>query len=726
MKPVLIFSGTTEGRKLAYRLAARGIPSVVSVATDYGAEVMEPHAGVEVIEGRMDREAMAEAMRMRDFLCVVDATHPFAVLVSQEIKAACEHEALSYLRLSRSARSKSPEPGQDAAAVWEEKLQQKGRLHFFDDVKEAALYLREREGNILLTTGSKELRRFSALLDDEKRLYVRVLPSIEAIRACEEIGLCGKQIFAVQGPFSTAMNRVFLKHADARFLLTKESGEAGGYPQKLEAAACEGAVALVLRDPERGSSDVERMQEQDLYERILSLSGMKQEAKDHAPALRCLTIAGMGPGSRMERTRKVQRALEQAEILFGAETVLKALSDLPTPKEAVYRAEEIAAWLCAHPKIRRAVAVYAGDIGFYSGASGLQKKMQTLLSGNGEQGGTWTVQVLNGISSVSYLAGRLGICWQNAALLSAHGRRCNVIGHVRTHGCCFLLLSGVSQLRQIGAGLEQASACGILGTLRIYVGYQLSCPEEKIWQATTEELQRLEAEGLYTLCILHSDGDGKSLLPGIADAAFQRRRRSVPMTKEEIRTLALCKLRLSRHFVLYDVGAGTGSVSIEAALCCEEGFVYSIEKKTEACELLRQNQRRFLIDNMEIVETEAPDGLDRLPVPTHLFIGGSSGRAEEIIAKVQERNPQVRVVMTCVSLETLGELKALMRRYGDQEPELLQLQVSRGKTLGAYHLLEGQNPVFLLSFGGEKGIAESISSLEPEEKEGGRNAKPGN
>jgi precorrin-6Y C5,15-methyltransferase (decarboxylating) len=188
--------------------------------------------------------------------------------------------------------------------------------------------------------------------------------------------------------------------------------------------------------------------------------------------------------------------------------------------------------------------------------------------------------------------------------------------------------------------------------------------------------------------------------PGIADTEFIREK--VPMTKEEIRTLSLCKLGLKRDSVLYDIGAGTGSVCVEAAGICTQGKVYAVEQRHEAVQLIRENQRKFAADNLVVCEGAAPEVLSRLLAPTHAFIGGSGGHLLEIVAAVREKNPAVRFVVNVVTMETLGQISSLCEKFPEYaDMEIIQVSVSKSRPLGRYHLMEAENPVYIISFGGK-------------------------
>ncbi len=184
---------------------------------------------------------------------------------------------------------------------------------------------------------------------------------------------------------------------------------------------------------------------------------------------------------------------------------------------------------------------------------------------------------------------------------------------------------------------------------------------------------------------------------GIKDSEFIRGK--VPMTKEEIRILSIAKLQLAGDSVLYDIGAGTGSVSVEAALQHSKGIVYAIERNAAGIDLIRANRDKFKISNMEVVEGEAPECLDGLPAPTHVFIGGSGGRLIEIIRAVREQNNAARFVVNAVTLETIGELRKIRDVFPEySNMEIVQIGVSRSKEMGGYHMMCAENPVYIASF----------------------------
>ena len=170
------------------------------------------------------------------------------------------------------------------------------------------------------------------------------------------------------------------------------------------------------------------------------------------------------------------------------------------------------------------------------------------------------------------------------------------------------------------------------------------------------------------------------------------------MTKSEVRAVCLSKLALGEDSVGWDVGAGTGSVTVEMALAAQRGKVYAIERKDAAVALLKENCARFHTDNVTVVPGTAPECCHDLPAPTHAFLGGTSGNMKEIIALLLEKNPAVRIVATAVTLESVAELTACLPLFPDRKPEIVTLSVSRGRPLGAYHLMTAQNPIWIFTF----------------------------
>ena len=231
--------------------------------------------------------------------------------------------------------------------------------------------------------------------------------------------------------------------------------------------------------------------------------------------------------------------------------------------------------------------------------------------------------------------------------------------------------------------------------MHVAVGQQLGYSEEKILQGTARELADMEFHSLSAALITH-EAFSTSFLK---DGDFHRSRRSdgkvVPMTKKDIRIAGLARLELQRDSVCWDIGAGTGSVSIEMARQCPYGRVYAVEKQPEALELLEENRHLHHTDNITLIPGSAPEVCRELPKPSHVFIGGSSGNLRPIIELALEKNPGVRIVASAIALETVAELEDCRKLF--QCSEVSCLTAAQGQTVGNYTLMQGQNPVYLFT-----------------------------
>lgn len=232
---IVMFGGTTEGRLLSRELARMGAEVTVCVATGYGREEQGDEPGIRVLSGRRDAAAMEQVVAGAD-VCV-DATHPYAVEASRNIRTACCAKGVPYLRLLRRS-SDIPEGAETFASA-----------------SAAAEWLKGTAGNILLTTGAKELGAFAPL--GGARLYPRVLPLHDSLSACEKAGIPNRNILALQGPFTRELNEALIRQYQIRYLVTKDGGRAGGFAEKAEAASAAGVTLLLIRRPEEHGLDYE-------------------------------------------------------------------------------------------------------------------------------------------------------------------------------------------------------------------------------------------------------------------------------------------------------------------------------------------------------------------------------------------------------------------------------------------------------------------------------------
>ena len=187
----------------------------------------------------------------------------------------------------------------------------------------------------------------------------------------------------------------------------------------------------------------------------------------------------------------------------------------------------------------------------------------------------------------------------------------------------------------------------------------------------------------------------KQITPGIPDSQFTRSK--VPMTKEEVRAVSICKLHLNENAVVYDIGSGTGSIAVEIARLSGKIKVFAIETKSEAVELIQKNVKKFELDNVQIVKTLAPAGLEELPAASHAFIGGTKGQFKEILLSLIKKNPRMRIVVNAVTLESISKIQEVLSDLNINY-ECIQMNVSRSEVAGKYHLIKAENPVHIFSF----------------------------
>ena len=653
MYKVIVFAGTTEGYEISRFLSENQLPVLACVATEYGSKSLQENSCLHVQAGRLDEQQMRDLFFREKPELVLDATHPYAAEVTQNIRKACEKTGVSYTRILRTGSEQ-----QNAVYV--------------RDAKEAAEYLEGTEGNVLLTTGSKELAVFTSVTDYNKRLFARVLSLPSVIESCQALGFEGRNLIAMQGPFSKELNQAMLEQYQGKYLVTKDSGKAGGFLEKIQAAEALGVTAVIIGRPlaEEGLSLKE------CRHMLIERYGLKKEQN--------VTLLGIGMGSIGTLTLEGREAVRNADLIVGARRMVDAVLLPGHDFLYEYRSREIAEYLAEHPEYTRVVIALSGDVGFYSGA----KKLVELLGPE--------TKMICGISSVVYFMSKIGLSWDDAKIVSAHGKTCNLISLIRENRKVFAILGTNDGVRNLA---EKLTFYG-MGDVILYVGENLSYDNEKILSKQAKELVSYEGDPLSVICAYNPGAEPEPATHGLSDEEFIRGK--APMTKAEVRTVSLAKLKLSKDAVCYDIGAGTGSVSVEMALRASEGEVYAIEKKEDALALLAQNKKKFALDHMYIIPGTAPEALEELPVPTHAFIGGSSGNMKEIVELLIKKNPQVRIVINCITLETVGEALGCIRELAKQEGcecenEIVQLCVSRSKNIGRYHMMMGENPIYIIT-----------------------------
>lgn len=650
MNDVLLFAGTTEGRRVAEACRGRNVTLHVSVATEYGETFIEEADNIRVLAGRKNADQIAALIRETGAELVIDATHPYADSVTRTLRTVCEETGTDYLRLLRSEDHIGTE-----------------HCVFVDSTEGAVAYLNSVLGNVLLTVGAKELSRYTGVTDYKTRLFARVLSLPQSVQQAAALGFEGRNLICMQGPFTEEFNSSMLRMLDIRYLVTKDTGSEGGFPEKIRAAAVCGVKVIVIRRPlrEKGVS----------LEECLAILGKRfgfSTEKD-------ITILGVGTGSAGSMTLDAEDACRRANLIVGAERLTKSLARFRKPCENAILAKDVAAIVRKSPQ-RNIVIAMSGDTGFYSGTKALLPLLADLHP-----------TVLPGISTVAYFCSRLGKSWDDALLVSIHGRSCNYLAKIRRNPKVLALTGGKGGAAELIAALGENG----LGHVQISVGENLSYENERIRSGTAAELASEHFEPLAIVLAENPEAANEAVTCGLSDEAFLRG--EVPMTKQEIRAVTMAKLALPKRAVCWDVGAGTGSVSMEMAACCEDGMVYAVEQSPDACELITKNKRHLGISNVNVVSGTAPEALRELPAPSHVFIGGSSGSLKDILALVLEKNPRARIVLNTVTAETFAEAVETMKTLPIRDLDIVQISAARGRKAGAYHLMTAQNPVFIIS-----------------------------
>lgn len=697
MQKTALFAGTAEGRELAQILTQSKGEVHVCVTTKYGASLI-PHAeNIHIHTGRMEEEDMEIFLKEKGITLCLDATHPYADKVTENIRRACEKLHIERMRILRR----------------EENAAKEADCVFVASVEEAVAYLEHTKGNVLVTTGSKELKKYTALTDYKNRIFARVLSTADVAAACKEIGFEGKNLICMQGPFSEELNYAMLKQLNGAYLVTKSSGTAGGFEEKCEAAHRAGAKLVIIGRPREKEQGVSLDEAVLILKKRLGISGCQWEKDVFYPAKRQVYLIGAGVGDPKLMTAEARECLDRCDCIIGAKRIL----DICGKRDdrifyESYRGEEIAAFLEEQKQLHRIGLVFSGDMGFYSAARRIEPYLKN-----------FQIFRIPGIASPVYFLDRLGIPWEDVKLTSCHGKEICMTSFLQRYKRVCVLLGKEDDVARICGELLYAG----MDHVRVTVGERLSYGDERISKGNVQELAYANFDPLSVALFenekiienkapweMGSDCSETAFLekaekslskggicPGISDEQFIRGR--VPMTKEEIRILSLAKLHMKPDMVLYDIGAGTGSISIEAALQCPGSRIYAVEKNPEGIGLLKDNMEKFHVSGIIPIEGSAPEILEGLESPTHVFIGGSGNRLLEIVKGVRSKNPKARFVVNGVTLETMGAMEKIRREFPQYENmEIVQVSISKGKKVGEHTMMLGQNPIYICSFGGEQ------------------------
>lgn len=398
-----------------------------------------------------------------------------------------------------------------------------------------------------------------------------------------------------------------------------------------------------------------------------------------------IRLIGTGMGGKNTLTAEARSAIENADVLMGVKRVTEPFSELAKPIFNTWKAHEIAE-IIRREKFERPCVLMSGDCGFYSAAQRLIGEFGKIPEFN--------VEVIPGISSPAYFAARIKKPWQDMKFVSLHGVENSIVRNVRRNKHCFFLLGG---------GVSAAHLCGRLcdyglGEIKVFIGEDLGCSSEKIVSGTAQDFLR---SSFGELCVLVTENpDFERGIPiGIPDEEFVRETVvRVPMTRSEVRAVIMSKLGIRDGDICWDIGCGTGSVTVEMALQCGSGHVYAADMSDAAADLTGKNLRKFGCDNALAYRADAPEILENFPAPDCVFIGGSCGKLPVILDRVFEAaKKNARIVLTAVTLDTLETARKEFKKHGIV-PEIVQCAFTR---VNGRSMMSAGNPVFVI-----KGIAE--------------------
>ena len=471
MSDVIIFGGTTEGRRLAEFCGEHKIQTVVCVVSEYGEMLVPESTSVRVIRRALEKDEMEALFVAEKPYMVLDATHPYARVVTENVTQVCQKMGIVWYRVLR--KSELETKNADSIVT-------------VDSVDQAVEWLKSHEGTVLVTTGSKELVKYTAIPDYKERIFARILPDSQALLNSEALGFPRNHMIAMQGPFSLEMNIATMRMTGANYLVTKESGHAGGFLDKIHAAEAVGAIALVIGRP--------------LKETGISLEEACQYLEPFGTETisRTITLIGIGMGAPGMWTVAARKTLLEADAVAGAsrmvESVEKDLGEKAVLK--AYDGKKILDWFEHAPQLRKLAVLYSGDTGFYSGASGLAETLRERQKAGKDQ--EIQLEILPGISTVSYLASKLQIPWQDLELESLHGREAKPWEVLERGKNVFLLLGGVEPVAEVSRMISEHG----FGSWLVSAGKNLSYDDEEILTDTAENMMNKKlGDGLWAVIV---------------------------------------------------------------------------------------------------------------------------------------------------------------------------------------------------------------------------------
>ncbi len=400
------------------------------------------------------------------------------------------------------------------------------------------------------------------------------------------------------------------------------------------------------------------------------------------PQITVIGITDAGPDSLPPH---LLNRVTEAEVLCGGERHLALFPQGAAERWVIKdNLSELVARLRAEAQRKRIVILASGDPNFYGIGGYLSRHLPR----------EW-FEIFPNVTAIQLAFARLHESWHDAVVVSAHGRPLEpVIAAVRAHAKVAILTDDQHTPAVIARALL---AAGVINR-RAVVCEHLGGSRERVVETMLADLSQQEFALLNVLILLDNQTDllpSQTCLFGLADHEFAHR--DGMLTKQEIRAISLAKLRLRAESTIWDIGAGSGAVTIEAARIACRGTVYAVERQEEAIGFIRENLCKFHVPNVHIVQAAAPEGLESLPDPDGVFIGGSGGRLQEILRASSTRlRPGGGIVMNAIALESVHEAVVTLKEQGFAI-EVILVNIARSKALGGRLGFEALNPIYVIS-----------------------------
>ena len=641
---IILFGGTTEGRKLAYELAKCGVRQYICTASAEGAAALGKVPGAYISSRALSTEAIKQLISRTGAKYIADATHPYAAEISRNIKKAANGD-IKIIRVLRKGCEGNIS----------------SRHKIFKNISEMVQYLNENDGNALSTLGSKASAELTGIKEYKSRIFIRVLDSDESVNKAVSEGFPISNIIAKNPPFFKEENISLIKKHNIKYMLTKDSGTEGGFEEKDKACRETGIELLVADRPvnENGVSVEE------------AAAFLKRELCQK------VYILGAGPANAELMSVKAAKILKKAQAVCGSERALENITDMLSGKKIFpsYKADEIAGFARENGDSKIIAVVVTGDSGFFSGAKKIAEALDFCYT-----------EFVPGISSLSYFCGVFGIPQQDIKVLSLHGRDAYFINAADRNKRVFMLLDGKNTVKHIASELVR---CG-MGDVRLYIGSRLSYDNEetacgKAWEFTERDFKE------PAVLLTENDGYCAELQIGMDDRRFIRD--DIPMTKSSVRAAVMAAMSPGENDICVDIGCGTGSVSVELSGFCKK--VIAVDKNPEACALTEENAVKFRRQNIEVINGGALESLQKTEHFDKVFIGGAGNEIGDVIKYIFEANPKASVTVTAVTLETLEKTRSAFAGCGIL-PEVRCIAVSRGERAGNYTMMRSENPVYII------------------------------